>query len=239
MFIRAGLGALAASSIIALAACGGGGDNDAHEAPKDNRLTVSVDKTAVSWRYSLLEGIRSSPAVVFTGRGTANALYILAVTPSGQPDPNISRVSIVIDPVASTATASIVPAAGLSIGTYSGTLVLKACPVIDCATQYAGSPQTIDYSFQVYSDIALSPSEYGTVLPPATASSPFDVSVSLPSNVSAYTATPSDSWIAVTNVRPRMFTITLAPGALGTRTGSVLVAAGTYRATLTVTQRVE
>lgn len=238
MFIRAGLGALAASSIIALAACGGS-DNDTHEAPKDNRLTVSVDKTSVSWRYSLLEGTRSSPAVVFTGRGTASSLYILAVTPSGQPDPNILRVSIVVDPVASTATASIVPADGLAVGTYTGTLVLKACPVIDCATQYAGSPQTIDYSFQVYSDISILPNEYTAVLPPATASSPFDVSVSLPSDVSAYTATPSDSWITVTNVRPRMFTITLAPGAVGTRSGSVLVAAGAYRTTLTVVQRVE
>jgi hypothetical protein len=140
--------------VLALAGCGGGGDSGGTPtstvppapAPSATGLSVSFDKSSLNFEYS--EGSTPpSQVVLATASGTTDKDILMGaeVTGSGIATP----IRVVVDMVARTATITVVPAAGLASGTYSGSIKMLACADQACTVQHKGSPHTVNYTITV------------------------------------------------------------------------------------------
>ncbi|MFM2120564.1 MAG: hypothetical protein RL722_2032 [Pseudomonadota bacterium] len=211
------LTALLAAPLLLVAACGGGGGGGG-----DGATRVGVDRTSVSSTFGQGD-IPADLVVIATRSGDLTRdIFVGVDTPTGQADPNIQDVQLETLSITQLA-AHIIPAPGLAPGNYSGTLIFLACPDRACASQYAGSPIRISYSFTVRAHVQVTPSLLifsGEIAAPQTS----QVSVVLPPGVSTYLVTPSDpSTVQIDQQTATGFRVTATPKVIGSFSSDITV----------------
>jgi len=223
----------AAGALLAvlLSSCGGGGGGGGDGG--GGGFSVSYDRDRIGWDFQAGDSV--SPAVVqATGHGTPSGnVYVGATTPSGNPDPAIDHVEVVIQ--GTNATVTVYPATGLPAGTYTGSVLLLVCVDPGCSRHYAGSPQALQYTIIVRPAVRVNPpgmSLDGSAQVAQTAS----FEVTLPPGVSGFTVTTSDPAVVVDQQTATGFRITLPPRAVGTYDTTVHVQAGAVDRGITVHQ---
>lgn len=205
---------------LLLSGCGGGGGSGGG----GDGFSVSYDRSSVSLSFD--EGSAPPQAtVIATAHGTTpSKVFIGASTPSGQPDPNIDHVEVLVNGKTG-ATVNVIPSANLSAGTYSGTIVLLVCADNACATHYSGSPFNLSYSFTVKGSIRATPGSIYFNDDAGKALSQY-VTVTLPSGVASYTATVTAGEATIDQLTTAGFRVTVPAGAPGTYASTITLAGG-------------
>ena len=235
-------GLLLGAASVLMAACGGGGGTAegaaaANGGGSSNGFSVSYDVSSLVRSYP--QGSPISTVVRATAHGTApGTVYAGATTPSGQPDPNIDHVDVLLQG-STGATVTVVPKASLAAGTYSGTIVLLVCTDNICSKHYSGSPFNLGYTLNVLNrlQVATGTGALG-VKNPLVLGSPAGnlagtaansvVNVTPAGGASGYTATADNLqlWLSVTDVTGNSFKVTAAPMPSGQYSGTVTVQSG-------------
>lgn len=211
---------------VALAACGGGGGGGDGEAGQTGSFKISFNTSRLD--LSQIEGGTPASQVIYaTASGSTDKDVLLAadVTGTGIATP----INVAIDTVTRTASITVVAAANLPAGTYSGTITLKACADQACKVHHAGSPHLLAYTLTVRpglgvsaTSVSLAAVETGTSgissvgFNPALASSGVTASV-------AYQGAPL-YWLNVN----------IEGSAVKLQASAADLMDGTYRATLTI-----
>lgn len=128
--------------MLALTACGGGGSGG------DNETGLSVSFSTSTLNFSYIENdIPASQTMYATASGDTDKDVLLSaeVTGSGIATP----IQVAIDMATRRATIT-VTAASMPAGTYTGTIVMKACGNQSCTVQHRGSPHTVNYTVTVH-----------------------------------------------------------------------------------------
>jgi hypothetical protein len=147
---------LALFVVLLVSACGGGGGggsgsnagggSPAAPAPSATGLTVTFNKSSLSFDY--LEGSQPTPQVIqAAASGTTTKDVLMGAEING---PGIATpISVVVDLATRTGTITVTPASGLAAGTYTGTIKLLACADQACTVHHGGSPYTVGYTVNV------------------------------------------------------------------------------------------
>ena len=232
MGVRIGL--LTAALVACLTACGGGGGGGAAvAAPNITSVTADRSSVALAWE----QGATGTDVVVLLNASSTlpTPLFVGAGTPGGVADPNLGPIDVAL-PSVSRANVRISPRAGLAAGSYSGTVVLKACIDAACSQQYGGSPINVAYSFTV------APLEAGFDASPRILAIEGEaqqalaqlVQVALPAGVTSYTAKATDPATLIDAVTPTGFRVTVPARAVGSYSSTVEVLAGGLKRLVTV-----
>jgi len=213
-----------------LATCGGGGGDGG--GGSGSGFSISFDRNAVSMSFDAGD-TPATATVVATARGTpSGAIYVGADTPSGRADPNIDSVNVVI--VSDTSAHVVIhPAAGLTPGTYTGTLVMQACQDENCNRHHPGSPFNVAYTITVRANFVVTPQSI-TLSAESSESASQNVAVSLPPGVTSYTVTANDPWASIDQLTPSGFRVTAPPRPTGTYTTTLSLRSGNYVRNVTV-----
>ncbi|WP_431274457.1 hypothetical protein ACQ858_20970 [Variovorax ureilyticus] len=177
----------AAVLLLGLAACGGGGGGGVMQAqasgspsssstssspetpaqtsaePLNSGVQVSFDTSSLAMEYKMGASAPASAVInaVAQGKTSGKSLFVVATTPTGQPDPNIEGVQVTV--TGTTARIVVTPKTALAPDLHKGTLVLRACPDAACSVEYPGSPWSVNYSLTVtMTYAALDTSSLGT-----------------------------------------------------------------------------
>ncbi len=246
-------GSLLGAACVLMAACGGGGGTPegaaAANGGSSSGFSVSFDRSSVALSYP--QGSPMTTVVVATAHGTApGKVYAGATTPSGQPDPNIDHVDVLLQG-STGATVTVVPKASLAAGNYSGTIVLLVCTDDICSKHYSGSPFNLGYALTVknrlqvvtatgapsFNNPLVLGSPTGNMAGTAASSV---VTVTPAGGASGYTATADNLqlWLRVTDVTGNSFKVTAAPMPSGQYSGTVTVQSGSDFVVVPVSWRV-
>ena len=240
--LRATAKIIGVGTLLVVSACGGGGGDSSSISPPpapapaptvtDNSMRVVFDTGALAMAYDQGDPSPKGAIINATTQGTPSGkVFIGATTPTGRPDPNISSLNVAI--TGTSARIFVNPAAGLSPGTYSGTLVLQACTDAACAVHYAGSPWSVSYSLSVARVIQVSPASIslsGTSGVPSQKA----VAVTLPADVANYTVTSDSPWLSADQITPTGFLLKTQGVHSGILTGVLTLQGGGLTKTVPV-----
>jgi hypothetical protein len=217
--------ALAVTAAVLLSAgCGGGGGGSSPPPPPAHIL--QLDKTQITLAAPSTVAITPTDMLSGTVSGNPAAVYA-TVLYTNNGIASISTPSV----QGATATALIQghPSTTLAPGTYHDTITVSACPDAACATQFQGSPATVNVTYIVGLDV--SPSAINAQAIEGAA--PPDVPVNLTYYAGAGTWTTSTTytsganWLvapAAGNALPATFGVAMMP-----------LSPGTYGANLAIT----
>lgn len=134
--------------MLALTACGGGGSSG------DNGTGLAISFSTSRLDLAYTEGNQPDFQTMYaTASGSTDKDVLLAaeVTGTGIATP----IQVVIDTATRKATIT-VTAASLPAGTYTGTILMKACANQSCSVQHGGSPHTVNYTVTVRPGLTVS-----------------------------------------------------------------------------------
>lgn len=131
--------------VLILSACGGGGGGGSTPPPSTG-LSVQFSTSTVSSEY--LQGNAPAPMTILASASGATDKDLLMgaeVTGTGIALP----IGVTIDTATRQGTITVMPAGGLTAGTYSGSIKLLACTTQACTAHHAGSPHMVSYTITV------------------------------------------------------------------------------------------
>ena len=192
---------------LVLAACGGGGGGG--DSGGAGGFSVRFDRASVTMQFA--EEHAPAPAVVSaSSSGTPDStVYLGATTADGQPSPHIDHVAVEILGTTG-AIVRVHPRANLAPGTYSGVLLLQACPDATCNRHYAGSPHRLSYTITVQPTLKFAPAVLYLDAESGVEQSAH-VGVTLPAGAANLTAVARDPSVVIDQISNAGFRVTL-PG---------------------------
>lgn len=211
---------LAALCVLLLGSCGGGGGGDS-PAPGSN-FRVSFDRSSVS--FEQYEGSGAQPqTITATATGDPGGTVFVSVTIEGDHiDP--SGVSLTFS--GTQAFVSVAPRADLAPGTYTGRLVIEACPDQQCSRHFTGTPFSVTTSSVVRRGLRLDPPQVSLTVP---SGQPTSTRVNVqPTEGFPFTAelTFNTPWLSMENVDATGFTLVTIPLPGGSYSQQVRVTSG-------------
>lgn len=241
LFVRA----LSVMLALTLAACGGGGGGGnggggAGGGGGGTGFSVQVDHTTIAFNY--IQGDTPSATVLnVTGSGTPPTSFTVVFRDEG----NYLDTANPVYTGSTSAAISVQPRAGLSAGTYTGTLTLNACADgQQCLQPWPGSPMNVTYTITVTAPVFTGPPQFGfqATFGQSTPISPF-VQLTLASTSGNWTAKATAPWLTLsaTSGTDAAVISVVADGqgmAVGTYTASVTVTSANGSQTSTFTLQI-
>ena len=220
--------ALAAMGLaVLLSSCGGGGVDDS----PGSGFRVSVDRSSLAFDY--VEGTAPSPKVVLaTGTGDPGGTVYVNVVIEGQ---GFAPSGVSVSLVGTRATFTFQPRLDLAAGTYTGRLLLMACPDPQCSRQFSGSPVAVSYTNVVHQGLRVTP---GAVNLAATSgqTTSTHLNVQLPEGATSYSPVIGSGadWLSLANVEAGALTLNTRALPGGRYVGALRVGSGTFDTTVPV-----
>ncbi len=213
---------------LGLTACGGGGGGDG---PGSGGFRVSVSQTSMGFDY--IQGVTpQAQTITATGTGDPGGNVYVAVLIEGE---GFSPSGVTTSLKGSTAFFSFTPRTDLAPGTYTGRVILQACPDPNCTRQFSGSPVAVSYTNIVHHGLSVTP-PFSTLSATAGQQASAHIAVERPGVEPSFTATVAqgEQWLSVKDVNADGFTVVTRPLPIGTYGGSVSVRSGIFSAELQV-----
>ncbi len=217
--------------LLSLAACGGGGGSQGSD------FSVQLDRSSIEFSYSE-DALPAAQHVIATGSGNLPAgmttLYVLAEAQGVGVDPAIG-----IQIVGQQADFSVMPAAGLAPGTYSGRIALYACTDLACKQRIGGTPLYVNYSVRVAAALKTTPTSLSVSTVGGVEASAH-VQVQLPTGEAGFSASivGDAPWLELLTSTATDLPLRFKPWRSGSYRATVTMASGTQSRTVPVTYEV-